>query len=77
MKKYTEGEVSKSLRDRLSPPHGTTQKEVAQELGFSPQFLNDVLSGRRDLTERLANSLGFRYVSYYVRKRPEDQDEAA
>lgn len=72
MKKHTEGEVLNSLRDRLSTRQGTTQKEVAQKLGFSPQFLNDVLSGRRDLTERLADSLGFRYVSYYVRKRPNE-----
>lgn len=76
MKKYTEGDVLNSLRERISPPRGTTQKEVARKLGFSPQFLNDVLNQRREITERLADSLGFRQVTYYVHKRPENSEAA-
>ena len=59
MRYYTKGEVLKTLRDRMDGTRGTTQKEVAAKLGFSPQFINDVLAGRRDVTDALAESLGF------------------
>lgn len=57
MKTYTDGEVIQRLRERLD--RGTTQAQLARDLGFSPQFLNDVLSNRRKLTGELASALGF------------------
>ena len=57
MKTYTDGEVIQRLRERLD--RSTTQAQLARDLGFSPQFLNDVLSNRRKLTEELASALGF------------------
>jgi DNA-binding transcriptional regulator YdaS (Cro superfamily) len=38
------------------------QKACAKEHGVSPQFINDVIHGRREMTERLALSLGYRRV---------------
>ena len=52
----------------MSPARGTTQKSVSIKLGFSPQFINDVVGGRRSVTDALAESLGFRRVSYFVKK---------
>ena len=71
MRTYTEDEIRKCLRERTTPPRGTTQTAAAKELGFSPQFINDVLGNRRGLTNALAGSLGFRRVTYFVRKKPE------
>jgi len=61
----------KSLREKVDPSRDTTQKAVAQSLGFSPQFLSDVLANRRGMTDGLANSLGFKRVEYYIKKKPE------
>ena len=73
MRTYTDSEVLKYLRERFTPPRGLTQKEVARRLGFSPQFINDVVGGRRAVTDALAESLGFRRVSYFVKKHDETQ----
>lgn len=37
-----------------------TQKEAAKSLGVSPQYLSDVLQGRREITEKLAEKVGWR-----------------
>ena len=72
MKKYTEGEVLKDLRERLTPPRGVTQKEVAVKLGMSVQYLYQVLNGQRPISENLAGALGFRRMrTMYTRSLPE------
>lgn len=35
-----------------------TQKKTAESLGISPQFLSDMINGRRDITDRIAELLG-------------------
>jgi DNA-binding transcriptional regulator YdaS (Cro superfamily) len=35
------------------------QQAWARGKGFSPQYVNDVLRGRRDVSEAMANALGF------------------
>jgi len=71
MRHYTEGEVLKELRERIDAEK--QQAVVARQLGFTPQFLNDVVGGRRPITERLANSLGFREEPRSFVKFKEDQ----
>jgi plasmid maintenance system antidote protein VapI len=72
MRNYSEGEVLKHLRERTQPKAGENQSSLAAKLGFSPQFINDVLNSRRNLTDALAESLGFHRVpTVYVKKRPE------
>lgn len=74
MRYYTPGEVLKVLREKVDARAGETQKAVASKLGFSPQFLNDVLAGKRPLTESLASSLGFHRVpERYTRKVVEQE----
>ena len=36
-----------------------TQKQVAAKMKITPQFLNDVLKGRREISERVARGLGY------------------
>jgi plasmid maintenance system antidote protein VapI len=45
-----------------------SQKAVAEKLGFTPSFINDVLQGRREMTEALAAKLGFKRVVSFVPK---------
>lgn len=43
-----------------------TQKALAAKIGVSPSYLNDVLSGWRPMTNRIAGYLGYeRIVSYH------------
>jgi len=60
MRYYTAGEVLKALREKVQGPRGTTQKQVAAQLGITPQYLNDILSDKRRLTPEVAAALGFR-----------------
>lgn len=70
MRTYTEGEIVKILRERLE--RARTQKALSVELGFSPQFVNDVLANRRKLTKELASALGFReHPRQFTAKVPE------
>jgi plasmid maintenance system antidote protein VapI len=57
-------EVIKELKRRVGK---TSQKEVAAALRMSPQFINDVLKGRREMSENLARSLGYIRVVNYVK----------
>jgi plasmid maintenance system antidote protein VapI len=43
-----------------------SQKAAARKLGFTPSFINDVLHGRREMTEALAAKLGFKRVVTFV-----------
>lgn len=48
------------------------QQAWARAHGFSPQYVCDVLRGRRDVSEAMANALGFlrevRFVPFSVRR---------
>lgn len=57
MRYYTEGEIRKILKEQLHKRGD--QKALAARLGFSAQFLNDVVNGRRKVTEELAASMGY------------------
>jgi len=47
--------------------HKRTQKDVAKDLGISPQYLSDILKGRREISTEIARRLGFERVVTYVR----------
>jgi DNA-binding transcriptional regulator YdaS (Cro superfamily) len=44
-----------------------SQRKWAKANGFSPAYVSDVLSGRRDVSENLAAKLGFRRVRQWER----------
>jgi plasmid maintenance system antidote protein VapI len=56
MKHYSTDDVMTDLKARVGK---STQLAVARELGVSAQHINDLLNGRRKLTERIAVALGF------------------
>jgi DNA-binding transcriptional regulator YdaS (Cro superfamily) len=45
-----------------------SQKDAASVLGISPQYLNDLLLGRREASEAILQKLGLRRV--IVRAKP-------
>jgi len=75
MKRYTEGEVLKALRERFQPRQGESQTQKAAKLGFSVQYIQAVLAGSRPVTEQVASALGLeRLPTIYV---PKGQRKAA
>ncbi|NBW16491.1 MAG: XRE family transcriptional regulator [Caulobacteraceae bacterium] len=48
-----------------------SQAAWASKHGFSPQYITDILHGRRDITDRLANALGFARVTVWKDMRRE------
>lgn len=57
--------VIELLRKRQA---GRTQKEVAEELGVTPQFLHDVLNGRRNPSDRILEYVGLKWEIVKVKK---------
>lgn len=62
----SEPQLLEELRERVK--RQPSQKVAAGDLGFTPQFLSDILSGRRAITERLAASLGYRRIVEYIKR---------
>ena len=54
----TESELREKLRQECQQEGGQTAWAVKH--GLSPQFVHDVLTERRYVTERMAEELGFR-----------------
>lgn len=52
------GVVIEFLRKRQG---SRTQKELAEEIGLSPTYLNDVMSGRRDPSDRILEAVGLKW----------------
>jgi hypothetical protein len=61
MKNYDPIEM---LRERCTR---SNQKQVAAELGVSPQYLNDVLARGKEPGEKILKALGLRRVVRYER----------
>jgi transcriptional regulator with XRE-family HTH domain len=54
---YDKGDVVLQLRDKLE---GRTQADLAEEMSVTPQYLSDVLSGRRDPGPKILEYLGLK-----------------
>lgn len=44
----------------------SSQKQVARNLGISPQFLSDILRGHRKISERVALAMGYESHTEYI-----------
>ena len=66
-------DVQKALRHfvRCDSPD---QKSAAHSLGVSPQYLSDVLAGRRPIADRLAATLGYRKAILWVCSGEDDSE---
>lgn len=56
MQQFSYEHLLSDLKQRVSV---TTQKAVAKSLKVTPQFLNDVLKGKREISKKLARSMGY------------------
>lgn len=65
-KTFTDADLLAMLRKRTE---GRTQLDVAISLGFTAQFINDVLKERRPITRTLAETLGFVKLENRYRKQ--------
>ncbi|ARU40177.1 hypothetical protein CCB80_03105 [Armatimonadetes bacterium Uphvl-Ar1] len=45
----------------------SSQKTVAEQIGISPQYLSDILKGRREISTAVAEKLGLERVVTFVR----------
>lgn len=63
----TKQAVLDKLRGKLKP-YGQ-QKEAASALGVSPQYLSDVLSGKRDPGPAILKALGLRRAITYTEEK--------
>lgn len=48
----------------------TSQSEVARRFGYSRSYMNDIVHGRRPVSDELAAKMGYQKVtvSYYIKK---------
>jgi Helix-turn-helix. len=52
-----------------------SQKDLAKDIGISPQYLHDILTGRREPGEKVCEYLGVeRTVIYKVIPQPESEE---
>jgi len=56
MRKYAKGDVMLALRGMIAK---SSQSKVAAVLGYSPQYISQVLMGKKALTAELALRVGF------------------
>jgi len=62
----SESDVREVLRSAIE---STSQKQTAELLKISPQYLNDVIRGRRDISAELATRLGFERIVVFKNRR--------
>lgn len=59
---YSEDHVREILKKRAA---AASQTQLAIDLGVSLAFVNDAIHGRRNLSDKLANALGYEKVTVY------------
>lgn len=60
------------LKTRLIGPPDLTQAELASLIGISPQFLSEILNGKRNPSQTVLNFLGLEKVVSYRPQHTED-----
>lgn len=61
----TNDELLDILWDKVN--EAGSQKKVADEIGISAGFLNDILQGRAPVTDQVARYLGYKKVKGFVK----------
>ena len=67
---FTSVDVYAAMRSRIGA--AGSQVAYAGRIGVSPQFLSDVLNGRRDVPAAVLTDLGLRRITRFVRVSNED-----
>lgn len=52
---------------------GTCSEAVAEICGISPQYLCDMMKGRRPIIHAVVRKLGFKKVEYYIKTDPKQR----
>lgn len=63
-KLYKTEDVMKDLRERIAK---SSQAAIAREFGVSPQHINDLVMGRRLMSETIAAKMGYTREMIYRR----------
>lgn len=63
----SESHLINELKVRTDRKFGLTT--TAKELGFTPQFILDVVKGRRSVSDRLAKAMGYSRIVIFERVR--------
>ena len=69
MRKATRITEAMLLEDLKAEISRDSLRATARRLGFTPQFLCDVIYERRAISERLAGAMGYRRVVIFERKK--------
>jgi hypothetical protein len=72
---FTRARVIQMLLDACA--EAGSQKALAERTGVSPAFLSDVLTGRREATDRLLGAIGMERRTIFVRRGARDMDVLA
>lgn len=62
----TEADLLKEMRQRAALKRGLTA--MAEEYGFTVQFIWDIVNGKRGITQNLAERMGYRRIVEFERK---------
>lgn len=65
----TDTELREEIRKRIRQIG--TQKEAAKRWGFSDQFINDIIKGRRNITKKLLAAIGYKRTVIYEEETEE------
>jgi plasmid maintenance system antidote protein VapI len=69
MKILSEDRIRQELIDSCK---GKTQKERAAELGLSQQYLTDLIHGKRQISDTIAELLGYNRHIVFIEKESND-----
>ena len=67
MKLFVARNLLQEINARVMAHNQGGQRIVADELGFTASYLNDVLHGKRGISDELARRLGYRKLTVFVR----------
>jgi hypothetical protein len=65
-KRLTECDMLEMLRAACA--EAGTQRAWANAHNLAPSFVNDVLKGKRGVTDRILDALGYEFIGYYRKK---------
>jgi plasmid maintenance system antidote protein VapI len=63
--RITEAQILEELKRKVDRKFGLTQE--ARRLGITPQYLHNVVNGKRPLSDRVAQAMGYRRVVEFER----------
>ena len=60
-------DVFRILRETIKGKYGN-QRTFAERMGCTPQYVSDVMNGRRDIPAAFLKACGVRQITYFTRE---------